>query len=305
MDSSSSMLVATDNDIQVIQHVLISRYFTAAAVVILVYDTLLTLNEEIRLIWPGALSFPKLLYYINRYMAIIFLIGANYLLAGFRPPMSTTDCKYWLVTAAPAQQIANLASAVILCLRVAVLYTGNRWVLRCLWTLFGIIATVSTTFTIFSIVALLKELVYNPLAAVCLPNDVSYKAYGMFVIPMVFDIVVIGLTAFKACKQVQGESGTLILYTLFRDGLVFFFIIAALRIWNSVVWLVLPPSFMYLGVYADWALLSTLTSRFFLNLRSIVYDNRHHVQSQFTGELALDSIQVTPWEFLQTNRRKP
>jgi len=127
----------------------------------------------------------------------------------------------------------------------------------------------------------------------------------MFVIPMVFDIVVIGLTAFKACKQVQGESGTLILYTLFRDGLVFFFIIAALRIWNSVVWLVLPPSFMYLGVYADWALLSTLTSRFFLNLRSIVYDNRHHVQSQFTGELALDSIQVTPWEFLQTNRRKP
>jgi len=91
MDSSSSMLVATDNDIQVIQHVLISRYFTAAAVVILVYDTLLTLNEEIRLIWPGALSFPKLLYYINRYMAIIFLIGANYLLAGFRPPMSTTE----------------------------------------------------------------------------------------------------------------------------------------------------------------------------------------------------------------------
>lgn len=47
MVSSSSMLVATDNDIQVLQHVLISRYITAAAVVILVYDTLLTLNEEV------------------------------------------------------------------------------------------------------------------------------------------------------------------------------------------------------------------------------------------------------------------
>lgn len=47
MVSSSSTLVATDTDIQVIQHVLISRYFTAAAVVILVYDTLLTLNEEV------------------------------------------------------------------------------------------------------------------------------------------------------------------------------------------------------------------------------------------------------------------
>ena len=47
MVSSSSIPVATDNDIQVLQHVLISRYITAAAVVILVYDTLLTLNEEV------------------------------------------------------------------------------------------------------------------------------------------------------------------------------------------------------------------------------------------------------------------
>jgi len=93
MDPSSSMLVATDGE--VIRHVLISRYFTAAAMVILLYDSLLTLNDEvssckytedwyfiypmkIRLVWPGALTIPKLLYYINRYMAIIFLIAANF-----------------------------------------------------------------------------------------------------------------------------------------------------------------------------------------------------------------------------------
>jgi len=52
--------------------------------------------------------------------------------------------------------------------------------------------------------------VYNPLAAVCLPNDVSYKAYGIFVIPIAFDIVIVGLTTFKACQQVQRESGALI-----------------------------------------------------------------------------------------------
>ena len=41
------MLVDIDSDIEVIQHVLISRYFAAAAVVILLYDALLTLNEEV------------------------------------------------------------------------------------------------------------------------------------------------------------------------------------------------------------------------------------------------------------------
>lgn len=47
MDPSSSMPVSTDGDIEVIQHVLISRYFTAAAAVILIYDALLTLNQEV------------------------------------------------------------------------------------------------------------------------------------------------------------------------------------------------------------------------------------------------------------------
>ena len=45
MDPSSSRLVATDSE--VIRHVLISRYFTAAAMVILLYDSLLTLNDEV------------------------------------------------------------------------------------------------------------------------------------------------------------------------------------------------------------------------------------------------------------------
>ncbi len=47
MHTSSSILVAIDSDAEVIQHVLISRYFTATAVVILLYDALLTLNEEV------------------------------------------------------------------------------------------------------------------------------------------------------------------------------------------------------------------------------------------------------------------
>lgn len=62
-----------------------------------------------------------------------------------------------------------------------------------------------------------EELVYNPLAAVCLPNDVSYKAYGFFVIPIAFDVVIIGLTTFKACQQVQRESGALIVSMIHDD----------------------------------------------------------------------------------------
>lgn len=35
-----------------------------------------------------------------------------------------------------------------------------------------------------------------------------------------------------------------------------------------------------------------------------MHGDRRDVQSQFTTAIALDSVGVTPWEFLQTNRRK-
>ena len=78
-------------------NVTITRYTTAAAVVILLYDWLITLSDEvrvgntciwlflilfdalqIRLVWPGPFTIPKLLYYINRYVSIVGIIAYNY-----------------------------------------------------------------------------------------------------------------------------------------------------------------------------------------------------------------------------------
>jgi hypothetical protein len=33
---------------------------------------------QIRLVWPGALSWPKALYYYNRYITAVVMIYANY-----------------------------------------------------------------------------------------------------------------------------------------------------------------------------------------------------------------------------------
>ena len=71
------------------------RYIFAMSFSLLLYDTLLTLDDEVRLIfsvffprltarsqmrlvWPGPLSLPKLLYYINRYLSIVAAFYANY-----------------------------------------------------------------------------------------------------------------------------------------------------------------------------------------------------------------------------------
>ena len=92
VDNGSSL--AADMEIQVIQNVVVSRYFTAAGLVIALYDSILTIEDEVsgfgnehscctyslevRLVWPGPFAASKLLYYINRYWTIASLIAGNY-----------------------------------------------------------------------------------------------------------------------------------------------------------------------------------------------------------------------------------
>jgi hypothetical protein len=67
----------------------VANYVCTAAFVILLYDSIITIADEVsgincstfkthdsvtfvkvQVVWPGALTFPKLLYYINRYLMI-------------------------------------------------------------------------------------------------------------------------------------------------------------------------------------------------------------------------------------------
>lgn len=54
---------------------------------------------------------------------------------------------------------------------------------------------------------------YDPLAGVCLPVGQTFKTYAAFVIPAVFDIVILTLTALKTYRfaaALRRQSGSAI-----------------------------------------------------------------------------------------------
>jgi len=84
-----------------VMNITMTRYTTTAAVVIVVYDYLLTIGDEvrdehtqgwwllilfidlqIRLVWPGPLTVAKILYYFNRYVSIAGIIVSNHCVYG-------------------------------------------------------------------------------------------------------------------------------------------------------------------------------------------------------------------------------
>jgi len=95
MSSTSDAAAVALVDVEV-WGVTLTRYLSVVGTVLVQYDLLLTLDDEVRLIflylpfhaptdcsqmrlvWPGTLSWPKALYYINRYVSVFVLIYANY-----------------------------------------------------------------------------------------------------------------------------------------------------------------------------------------------------------------------------------
>jgi len=94
----------------------------------------------------------------------------------------------------------------------------------------------------------------------------------------------------------------------------------AIRILTTIIWLALPKSFIYLGVYSYWAILSTyfillllddpplihpnrMTSRLFLNLRSAGSGAPNHLQAPSVITPRLGNRQAIPPESVQITSR--
>jgi len=95
MTSTSDAAAAALVELEV-YGVTLMRYLSVMGMVLVLYDFLLTLDDEVwlifcfcfvihltacsqmRLVWPGTLHWPKALFYINRYVSFFGMIYSNY-----------------------------------------------------------------------------------------------------------------------------------------------------------------------------------------------------------------------------------
>ncbi|KAG9125541.1 hypothetical protein FRC07_007193 [Ceratobasidium sp. 392] len=246
-------------------HVRASRYLSAAGYVLLLYDYFLTLPEEVRLIWPTSWSLVKVLFLINRYSVPIFL---------------------------------TINSWVLLLLRVHALYGRSRRVL-----VFLIIFYVLTYVTILStatlaLIRMIPQLAYSPLAGICSISVKPVTLQAVWAAPLGFEIVIFGMTMYKCLEHAKAQQlHTPLLKTLYRDGFLYFLIIVVIRILNLALWIVAPPSLVYLGLYFIWSLITLLISRLLLNLRNVSSHSQWQAETNVRG---LTNMQFAPREDLDT-----
>ncbi|KAF8210827.1 hypothetical protein K438DRAFT_1808307 [Mycena galopus ATCC 62051] len=253
-----------------LQNVVITRYVTAAGYVLLLYDHLLTLEDEVEYIWSAPTSVAKILFLILRYMVPSFLTVETVLRSGLSViPMTDNVCKVWTSIATYAGWLSILISNFLVLLRIwTTLPHSHRLKV---WSIgfFAVAQVMNFGFTSWAVANMIHVLIYDPRVGLCSfsskPNVVS-----LWVVGLIYEVLVFATVCWNALDRPRALSSNPdaeVTRLFFRDGAIYFLILFALRTANTVIAIVSPISSLFIIVFFVWAATTVTTSRLIINSR--------------------------------------
>ncbi|CAL1694773.1 unnamed protein product [Somion occarium] len=285
----------------------IGKRSRAAAIGLLFYDHLVTLDLEVNLIWTQAKNWPAfLLFVFNRFFALTYLVFDSIPLTPsgvvssrmYRNNLYNWElaerlicrCVIYLMCDDIVTLLTTLTVQAVLQLRVYALYERSRKILILLLTLCAMeVATMAVLVAIT-----ISRLSHLPVVST--PTGCYYSGVlsfsALFWIPgLIYEPILFALVAYKAWSfKKQGPQIPLI-SRIARDSLLYFVAVFAELLIGTVIWARYPT---YINVIMPWsaALPSILCSRLLLNMREMVYDqgNRSYIMESFT------QVQTIPFE---------
>ncbi|KAH7925434.1 hypothetical protein BV22DRAFT_1033991, partial [Leucogyrophana mollusca] len=183
--------------VQAVRDLKLVTYATVAGTAILFYDFFLTLELEIRHIWPAPWSILKVLYLSTRYSPFIDTIPMMY---HFFPGMDPHKCRI-AVWFSGCLYTIGMATSVILMLRTWAVWRRSR---RIGWLLGVVYFSVSAP-AYYSSVLFMKSIVYAPSSPpntpACLVISSNRLTVVNWSILMVLEALVLALTLIKTLKN--------------------------------------------------------------------------------------------------------
>jgi len=241
------------------------KYTFVAAVVLLLYDTVINLSDEINLIWLQRYSVGKVLYIITRYSC--FFDAVVVLWYNFTTNLSSESCRV-------LYEMTNwsMTFGVIICQVVFVIRTYAIWG-RSIFVLVYL-CLVLVTAIVVSIVELNKSNISvifvpspSPTVVPCVPILGNNKLFICFFIVMVVELNILCLSLSKGFSQWRRSSVPLV-NTLYRDGVIYFAVLFSISLMNLIFVLkTFNTPYFYIVAEPQRVFHSVLASRVIINVR--------------------------------------
>lgn len=257
-----------------------SRYASIAGYVLMLYDHILTFDEEVRFIWAAPWTLPKTLFLIIRYFVPAFVLIHLCQLTGLST-FSDTFCKVWFNVSA-SMGIITIAIGNFL----ALMHIWNLWdrdgrlmiSTSCLFVATQIANIICLT---FSLVHITESVYFNSTFSMCMLTD-RHSAGIIWVPGVAFEAVIFSALFWNALSRPRylEDDFTKVLY---RDGFAYILVVFVLRLMNLILSFVAPLSLIFLGIFFIWCSTTMTVTRLVLNVAGMAEKRALHM---FQIELA-------------------
>ncbi|KAJ7142891.1 hypothetical protein C8R44DRAFT_692496, partial [Mycena epipterygia] len=272
MDQPLDPAAALEKAIIALQNILTTKYVSAAGLVILLYDHVLTLDDEVAYVWSAPSTIAKILFLILRYMVPVFIISQTVTRSGLPViPLSDLVCKAWTSFATYAGWLSIVISNFLVLLRIWTTLPRGHRLIRWSVIFFVVVQLTSLIVTTWVVTNMIPVLVFNPLVGICTFSS-KPDVVGLWVVGIVFEVIVFGTVCWNTLDRPRAigsdDPDAAVTRMLFRDGVVYF--VVRLRIANAVLAIVAPVSSIFIIVFFIWAATTVTTSRLIINSRRAV-----------------------------------
>ncbi|KDR83293.1 hypothetical protein GALMADRAFT_134772 [Galerina marginata CBS 339.88] len=225
-----------------VEAVQITRYCQLAAGSLVIFDNLITLDEEVNFIWQRRWSFGKCLFLTNRYFSLAVFVF-NIYSAFFTPKLSDSITNSDTVT-------LNVESSQYVTL----------WIL------------------ITRLLLSAGQVLVYPGGNSCVPTNIAPHFYAFWIPVLLFESVLCTLaiaSSFQSLKRIpsglrRGTRG--LVYILIRDSIAYFFIIGSAYLTCLLMWILAPTRFVDTPVSLVVGMTCVLGNRVFMNVRRAAHN---------------------------------
>lgn len=265
----------------------IETILNVVSVALVVFDTVISIEQEIRLVWHGHWGVPSWTHVLNRYGTVI-VFSLN-LVSVLDYKLEPGPCYSWNLFSGWTIPIMLLIVEATLTMRVVALYGNSLRFKIGLWTWY-LVATASML-AVNGISLHGSIAVPSPAPPIlgCKIGGSTFSPYwALWLPPLILEVTLALLTLVMAMHHYRLLENTPLLYVLVRDGFFYFFVVFILMLLNVVVCLTLNE--LYMGWFSEISvglasimaarlvpliamnmIVLNMGSRSFLNLRQTAY----------------------------------
>ncbi|KAF5357420.1 hypothetical protein D9758_005936 [Tetrapyrgos nigripes] len=276
----------SDADVHAARLLQAVKYANVASITILVWDYLLTLEREIRLVWKGHWGSVKILYILSRFPPFFDVPLVMYYALAPNVPLSR--CQPIYAVASWFTLFGIVVAEAILMKRTVALWGVDK---RIYFGLIGLMVVSSICAPVIlqpgpdlerfckavtipcavTVGLFLESLRYGPppLPTVtgCYPTEGSVIVFVDFILLILYESVMLGLTLWVGFRKFRHSRNPLIV-TLYRDGIFYFVYTFVISLGNIIVLVAGPSELLDLLNTFQRVMHSILSTRIILHVRS-------------------------------------